>query len=291
MAEKPMNILILMDDQHRHDALSCAGHSMAQTPNLDALVAEGTRFTQAVANLPICVPCRHSFITGYYAHQLGILSNQHSWLDPVPVPTLGMRLQEAGYATASVGKMHWKTATTKRGFDFRAVRSVTESPDEPVDISYEDAVPEAMAAVRVPLIVRWPGLKSGQVLDTPVELVDLMPTWLEAAGLDVPDTMPGQSLYPLLAGDTLEDWRTATFAEMCTIPGESRAQWILRENRYKLIERVSARSALYDLESDPNEFDNRIDDPALFDVRDRLRTALLHRVMMASETEAKHFIQ
>ena len=107
----------------------------------------------------------------------------------------------------------------------------------------------------------------------------------------MPDTMPGRSLCSLLAGDTVEDRRTATFAEMYTIPGESRAQWILRENRYKLIERVSARSALYDLETDPNEFDNRIDDSALADVRDRLRTALLHRVMVASEMEAKQFIQ
>ena len=118
-----------------------------------------------------------------------------------------------------------------------------------------------------------------------------MPTWLEAAGLDVPNTMPGRSLRSLLAGEVPEDWRTATFAEMYTIPGESRAQWILRENRYKLIERVSARSALYDLETDPNEFDNRIDDPALADVRDRLRTALLHRVMVASEDEARQFVQ
>jgi len=465
MAVKPMNILILMDDQHRHDALSCAGHSMARTPNLDALAVEGTRFTQAVANLPICVPCRHSFITGYYAHQLGILSNQHSWFDPVPVPTLGMRLKEVGYATVSIGKMHWKTATTKRGFDFRAVRSVGETPDEPVDIAYEDAMPEAMAqytadrkdyvrggechpgyvgrtselmgdelpeawlcdqavdylnqhpidqpfclmvslglphpanvipkdyegmydiadvsmpdpvpegfveddphvqsriearwadmteedirwsrtryftnvtyvdhclgrvldalkargleentlviffsdhgdlmgernnahtkycmydsAVRVPLIVRWPGLNQGQVLDTPVELVDLMPTWLEVAGVGVPGTMPGRSLRPLLEGDVPDNWRTASFSEMYTIPRESRAQWILRENRYKLIERVSAHSALYDLETDPNEFHNQIDDPALADVRDRLRTALLHRVMVDSETEAKQFL-
>ena len=115
-SSQPPNILILIDDQHRHDALSCAGHPLVRTPHLDALASSGVRFTQAVANLPICVPSRHSFITGYYAYQLGILSNQHSWSDPVPVPTLGHTLQEAGYETACFGKMHWKTATTKRGF-------------------------------------------------------------------------------------------------------------------------------------------------------------------------------
>ena len=87
------------------------------------------------------------------------------------------------------------------------------------------------SAVRVPLVVRCPRLNQGQVLDAPVELVDLMPTWLEAAGLEVPETMPGRSLYPLLGGNIPENWRTATFSEMYTIPGESRAQWIMRTRK------------------------------------------------------------
>ena len=55
------------------------------------------------------------------------------------------------------------------------------------------------AAERVPLVVRWPGVsQSGTVSHAAVELVDLMPTWLEAAGLEVPAYLPGRSVRPLL---------------------------------------------------------------------------------------------
>ena len=49
MPKERMNLLILMDDQHRHDALGCAGHPVVRTPNLDALAAEGAIFTNAIS--------------------------------------------------------------------------------------------------------------------------------------------------------------------------------------------------------------------------------------------------
>ncbi|MBT4141373.1 MAG: sulfatase-like hydrolase/transferase [Candidatus Latescibacteria bacterium] len=58
------NILILMTDQQRFDALSCANNPDIKTPNLDALAASGVHFTQAVTPTPICVAARLSFITG-----------------------------------------------------------------------------------------------------------------------------------------------------------------------------------------------------------------------------------
>src|SRR5947208_414989 len=117
----PLNILILMGDQHRWDALGCAadglpawqrtwlmqgpgGRPLVQTPHLDRLAASGTRFSQAVANIPLCVPSRHSFITGMYPHQIGILTNANYWPFAPPLPTLPMRLDVAGYASAAIGK-------------------------------------------------------------------------------------------------------------------------------------------------------------------------------------------
>ena len=152
------------------------------------------------------------------------------------------------------------------------------------------------AALRVPLIVRWPGVsRPGLVSHAPVELVDLMPTWLAAAGLEAPPLLPGRSLRPLLegqdpsgapAGGAAAGWRTATLSEQYTstgTPGAPRGQWALRERRYKLIERATGRSALYDLAEDPLEHHNRIDDPALADVRDRLRARLLRDVIARAE--------
>jgi arylsulfatase A-like enzyme len=145
------------------------------------------------------------------------------------------------------------------------------------------------SAVRVPLIVRWPGVsRPGLVSHAPVELVDLMPTWLAAAGVDVPPLLPGRSLRPILEGQdpATAGWRTATLSEQYTsvdVPGAPRGQWALRERRYKLIERATGRSALYDLAEDPLEYDNRIDDPGLADVRDRLRARLIRDVIARAE--------
>jgi arylsulfatase len=145
------------------------------------------------------------------------------------------------------------------------------------------------AALRVPLIVRWPGVsRPGLVSPAPVELVDLMPTWLAAAGLEIPPLLPGRSLRPLLEGQDPAGagWRTASLSEQYTsvdVPGAPRGQWALRERRYKLVERATGRGALYDLAEDPLEYHNRIDDPALADVRDRLRARLLRDVIARAE--------
>ena len=50
---KQPNVLVIITDDHRHDALGCAGNRLAVTPNLDALAAKGVRFTQAIATTAI----------------------------------------------------------------------------------------------------------------------------------------------------------------------------------------------------------------------------------------------
>ena len=58
-----LNVLLIMSDEHRRDAMSCAGHPIVRTPNLDELSMEGTRFTNAYCNSPLCIPSRASFAT------------------------------------------------------------------------------------------------------------------------------------------------------------------------------------------------------------------------------------
>ena len=63
------NLLFIISDEHQARALSCAGHSVVKTPNIDALAERGSRFTAAYTPCPICVPARASLATGRYVHE------------------------------------------------------------------------------------------------------------------------------------------------------------------------------------------------------------------------------
>ena len=71
MADHPRNILILMSDEHRRDAMGCAGHPIVKTPHLDRLAAGGTRFTRAYTASPMCVPTRAALACGTYVLRTG----------------------------------------------------------------------------------------------------------------------------------------------------------------------------------------------------------------------------
>lgn len=105
MPERP-NILFVFADQHRHDALGCAGNSLIETPNLDQLASSGVRFTDAWCQSPICQPSRAALITGRYPHELGVMRNFGPDMDS-GWPTFMKQLQQAGYTTANIGKTHY----------------------------------------------------------------------------------------------------------------------------------------------------------------------------------------
>lgn len=105
MTTRP-NILFIFSDQHRHDALGCAGNHLIETPNLDRLAASGVRFTNAWCQSPICQPSRAALITGRYPHDLGVMRNFGPDMDN-RWPTFMKGLKQAGYTTANVGKTHY----------------------------------------------------------------------------------------------------------------------------------------------------------------------------------------
>ena len=103
-AETPRNILFILVDDQRHDALSCLGHPFLKTPAADSLVKNGVRFENAFVTTSLCSPSRASMLTGLYAHTHRVVDNQ-SGLTP------GLRffsedLRDAGYRTAFIGKWH-----------------------------------------------------------------------------------------------------------------------------------------------------------------------------------------
>ena len=79
MNENRPNILLLLSDQHRHDALGCSGNTVVRTPGMDSLAEEGMRFTSAFTPTSLCSPARASLLTGLYAHNHGLLANMGAW--------------------------------------------------------------------------------------------------------------------------------------------------------------------------------------------------------------------
>src|SRR5687768_3341404 len=72
--DRPNIVFILIDDL-RWDALSCTGHPFAKTPNIDRIGKEGAIFRNAFVTTPLCSPSRSSFLTGQYVHTTRIVGN------------------------------------------------------------------------------------------------------------------------------------------------------------------------------------------------------------------------
>ena len=98
------NIIFILTDDHRWDALSCMGHPFIRTPHLDRIAAEGVLFENAFVTTSLCSPSRASFLTGQYAHQHGVVTNHTPW-DNRNTTFLEL-LKAEGYDTAFIGKWH-----------------------------------------------------------------------------------------------------------------------------------------------------------------------------------------
>lgn len=100
MRSRP-NFVFFIPDQLRYDAVGCFGNPVARTPNIDALAARGTMFTNAYGQHSVCGPSRASFMTGWYPHVLGHRTLTHL-LKPWD-PNLLRLLKDGGYHVAHVG--------------------------------------------------------------------------------------------------------------------------------------------------------------------------------------------
>lgn len=98
------NILLLMTDQQRWDAMGCSGDWL-QTPNLDRIASEGVQFTNCVTTSPVCIPTRLSLATGLYPHNTGVWNNMQHQMS-AETPTWMQAVRDAGYRTSLFGKTH-----------------------------------------------------------------------------------------------------------------------------------------------------------------------------------------
>lgn len=115
-AERAPDIVFVLADDHRHDALGFAGHPWLETPGLDRMAKGGAWFPKAMVTTSLCSPSRASILTGLYAHRHRVVDNYNPVSpDLVFFPEL---LQQAGYETAFFGKWHMgETDEPQRGFD------------------------------------------------------------------------------------------------------------------------------------------------------------------------------
>jgi arylsulfatase A-like enzyme len=168
---RPNFLFILMDDMAAR-ALSCYGNPYVQTPNLDRLAREGTRFTNAYAT-PQCTPTRATLLTGQYTARNGMWHVIPWYGTPwarVSEPayreqlsretfTLGKGLRQAGYATACLGKWH---LTTGADGNYNFLKD-SAAANYGFDRALPDLPKDEMAADRA---VRWLTSRAIEFIDS-----------------------------------------------------------------------------------------------------------------------------
>lgn len=147
--EKP-NILIIYADDVGYGDLSCYGATLIKTPNLDAIAANGVKFTNGYASSAMCSPSRFSMLTGAYAFRLpgsGIISAE----DPLCIEpgsfTLPEMLRQNGYRTGVVGKWHLGLGNKVGPVDWNG-----EVKPGPLEMGFDESFLLPVTSDRVPTV-------------------------------------------------------------------------------------------------------------------------------------------
>ena len=113
-ATRPPNVVFILVDDLRWDDLGVAGHPFAETPAIDQIAREGTRFLNAFATTPLCSPSRAAILTGQFVHTNGIIDNTARDSASHRLGTFAIPLAHAGYETGFFGKWHMGNDDSRR---------------------------------------------------------------------------------------------------------------------------------------------------------------------------------
>ena len=134
-------------------------------------------------------------------------------------------------------------------------------------------------SLKTPLLVRWPGIvKAGSVNEDIVSNLDFAETFLEIAGVGIPEDMQGRSLVPVLKGSTPKDWRKQFYYHYYENPGAHNVarHYGITNGRYKLIHFYALQGErlndweLFDLQSDPDELTSVYGNPRYAKIQSQL---------------------
>jgi arylsulfatase A-like enzyme len=125
-AGRKPNLLVFMGEGLRYDELSCMGHPIVQTPNMDRIAREGMSFRNSFVTNALCLPSRASMLTGLYSHATGAVGNEPSDQEngagdgPIPhsIPLVSELLHQAGYEVGFFGKAHIRGGLKDRYWDY-----------------------------------------------------------------------------------------------------------------------------------------------------------------------------
>ncbi|MBL9211227.1 MAG: sulfatase [Opitutaceae bacterium] len=123
------NIVMIVSDDHGRGDLGCYGNPVVRTPNLDALAADGTRFTHAFCTTASCSPSRSVILSGQHNHRNGMYGLQHDdhkFQSYDHLKTLPVLLAASGYRTARIGKFH---VAPESAYAFQTVLSAGAAND------------------------------------------------------------------------------------------------------------------------------------------------------------------
>lgn len=116
-AQTRPNFVIMMCDDQRFDAMSCAGNTIIKTPNMDRLATEGMYFKNMFVTNSLCAPSRATLMTGLYSHANGVTDNFGKSV-PADIKMLPEYLHEVGYEVGFCGKSHIRGSLRDRPWDY-----------------------------------------------------------------------------------------------------------------------------------------------------------------------------
>lgn len=241
--ERPPNIILINADNFGYGDLGVYGSGVHRTPRIDALAAEGIRFTDFYAASPVCTASRAALLTGCYPRRNGM--HEFEWDGSVLRPvsphglhpdeiTLAEVLRERGYYTACLGKWHLgdqdEFLPPRQGFDYF------------LGLLYSDEMDDSYKAYRWPPM---PLLRNDRVVEAPAQLETMTRRYTEEAQriireqrhraffLYLPHMSPGSRTSPVVGkgfegvskngnyGDTVEelDWSTGEILDTLEAEG------------------------------------------------------------------------